>query len=132
VEVVGKSVEKSGCKEALRLAHTRTRASTSTKTTTTTTGMQKTGDNLKEPTGKAVDAAEVKNDLEETTEAGVGQLMGKSGRSSLQNEALRSAPTTTTTGMQKIGDPITGLTEKAVDAAEVAMELEETTTAAAV
>jgi hypothetical protein len=133
--VAGQLVQKSGSKEALRLAHTSTSrlARTSTSTTTTTTTMM--GSENGRSTG-SVDDARVDMDMEEITGAVVRKLVEKSGSTSLQKEASRSAgtsttATTTTTGMQKIGDP-TGCTEKAVDAAEFAVELEETTTEAAV
>jgi hypothetical protein len=55
-------------------------------------------------TEEAVDTSEEEMELEETTEAVVGHMAKNAGSTSLQNEAARSAhtSTTTTTGMHNI------------------------------
>jgi hypothetical protein len=66
-----------------------------------TMGFEDDGDPPMGQTDRAADHAAVDMDLEATTASVVGTLMEKSGRSSLQNEAAKTAGTTTT-GMQKI------------------------------
>jgi len=66
-----------------------------------TMGFEDDGDPPMGQTDRAVDHVDVEMDIEETTVAVVGKSMEKSGRSSLQNEAAKTAGTTTT-GMQKI------------------------------
>jgi hypothetical protein len=72
-----------------------------------TMGFEGDGDPPIRGTGLADDSEEVAMDLEETTVSVVGKLVEKSGSTSLQKEASRSArtsTTTTTTGMQKIDE----------------------------
>jgi hypothetical protein len=71
-----------------------------------TMGLEDDGDPTTGLTGTATDAVEVDMDLEETLELVVGHSIGKSGRSSLQNEAAKTARnlTMTTTGMKKIDE----------------------------
>jgi hypothetical protein len=73
-----------------------------------TMGFEGDGDPPIRGTGVADDSVEVAMDLEETTVSAVGKSVEKSGSTSLQKEASRSArtstTTTTTTGMQKIDE----------------------------
>jgi CO/xanthine dehydrogenase Mo-binding subunit len=71
-----------------------------------TMGLMDDGDQTTRLTGTAADAAVVGMDLEETSAVDAKQLAQKSGSSSLQKEAARSAGKTTTTvaGMQKIDE----------------------------